>query len=137
MGGVHRRRQARLEVDAERSVDVAVPNGHAYRDAVLFLQEEDAAIGAHVMPYRDEVEGPAAINYGSAPLAERLLTGSDPSRSFDSTAHGDPATDVLDAHTGDAVRLRVLLPSGGSTSVDARTELRQPGHRGPRSPSSP
>jgi len=98
------------EVTAGWRVDVIPAEGPAYRDAVLFLQEGDAAIGTHLMPYRDAVDGTVGINYRFASLEDRLLEDPDPARAFRSTVHGDPPTPLIEAHAGDPLRLRVLAP---------------------------
>lgn len=95
-----------------------VPSGGpAYRDAVLLLQEEDAAIGTHLMPYRDAVDGTVGLNYPSAPLEDRLLRDPDPAAAFSSAAHGDPPTPVIEAHAGDPLRLRVVSAVGEQGQV--------------------
>ena len=109
-------------------VDVIPRDGPAYRDAVLFMQEEDAAIGTHLMPYRDAVQGAVGINYKFAPLADRLLPDSDTAHVFSSTAHEDP-TPLIEAHTADPVRLRVLMPVGEQGQV-----FTVEGHRWPLEP---
>lgn len=94
------------------NVEVRPPDGSGrdpYRAFTLFMQEEDEGIGTHRMPYTVNVRGPAAINYTSAPLAERLGTG-DPGSVFQTAVHGDPATPVLTAFVGDPVRINVLAP---------------------------
>lgn len=98
------------EMSAGWVVDVIEPGGTAYRDAVLFLQEEDAAIGTHLMPYRSDVQGTVGINYRFAPLADRLLLDPDPAHAFSSAIHGDPQTPVVEAYAGDPIRLRVAAP---------------------------
>ena len=77
----------RAEVDGE---DVA------YRDFTLFMQDQDAGIGTHRMPYTTTVEGPVAINYRRTPF-----TG-------ERTARTD--TPTLRALAGDAVRIHVVMP---------------------------
>jgi manganese oxidase len=105
------------EVATGWRVDVIPPEAPAYRDAVVFLQEEDPAIGTHLMPYRDAVEGAVGINYRLGPLGDRLLDDPDPARVFDSIVHGDPPTPLIDTYAGDPLRLRVLAPIGEQGQV--------------------
>jgi hypothetical protein len=42
-------------------VDVHPPSGPSYRDVTLLLQDEDAGIGTHRMPYTEHVEGTVGI----------------------------------------------------------------------------
>jgi hypothetical protein len=67
-----------------------------YRDFALFLQDEDAGIGTHRMPYTTKVEGPVGINYEATPF-----TGRRPAQA---------STPLLQAFAGDAVRIHVLVP---------------------------
>jgi hypothetical protein len=100
-------------------VDVHPP-GEAtpYRDVTLFLQDEDEGIGNHKMPYTTSVEGPAAINYATAPLGPRLARTADPAEvlSLDGRA-SRPSTPVVDVREGDAVRFHVLAPSSEQAQV--------------------
>jgi len=98
------------QVNSGWRVDVIAPGEPAYRDAVLFMQEEDPAIGTHLMPYRDDVQGVVGLNYQFAPLADRLLRDSDRASVFSSSVHGESSTPVIEAYSGDPVRLRVLMP---------------------------
>jgi manganese oxidase len=66
------------------STVVHPPAGAAYRDAVVFMHDEDDAIGTHRMPYTTEVRGANALNYG---------TGTE-----------------IDAYAGDPLQLHVLAP---------------------------
>lgn len=90
--------------------DVHPPSGPSYRDFALFLQDEDPIIGTAVMPYTQEVQGIVGLNYTGEPLRARLAREADSSRIFMSSTHGDPATPLLEAFAGDAVRIHVLAP---------------------------
>jgi FtsP/CotA-like multicopper oxidase with cupredoxin domain len=94
-------------VDVEPAGGAKAP----WRDAVLFLQDEDEAIGNHKMPYTTSVDGAAAINYQQAPLAPRLNETRDPAAVFraDGLA-GPPSTPRIDVRVGDPVRIHVLSP---------------------------
>lgn len=92
------------------AADVFPPGGRPYRDFVLLLQDEDAGIGTHRMPYSAKAAGAVGINYRAEPLASRLVGDPDPSRAYSASRHGDPATPVMRAHAGDQVRIHVLAP---------------------------
>ena len=51
-----------------------------------------------------------AINYRSAPLAQRIGAEREHFQAFDSGLHGDPATPVIEAFAGDPVKMHVLAP---------------------------
>jgi FtsP/CotA-like multicopper oxidase with cupredoxin domain len=111
------------------AVDVHPATGPAYRDFTLLLQDEDAGIGTHRMPYSARVAGAVGINYAAEPLADRLADAPDPGSVFSSARHGDPATPVLRAHAGDAVRIHVLAPWSEQAQV-----FEVEGHRWPFEP---
>jgi FtsP/CotA-like multicopper oxidase with cupredoxin domain len=113
-------------------VDVHPPSGPSYRDVTLLLQDEDAGIGTHRMPYTEHVEGTVGINYRAAPLADRLLRVPDTARVFRSDVHGDPPTPLVEAYAGDPVRLHVLA----ATSEQAQV-FSVEGHRWPVEPGLP
>jgi hypothetical protein len=96
------------------AVDVHAPSG-SWRDFTLFLQDEDAGIGTHRMPYTTKVDGPVGINYQATPFA-----GARP-------AHA--ATPVLPAFAGDPVRVHVLAPWSEQAHVFSIE-----GHRWPLEP---
>jgi hypothetical protein len=99
-------------------VNVHPLQGGPYRDYTLFMQDEDESIGTHRMPYTTEVTGPAAINYQTAPLEERLDEDEDTSNVFRSTEeHGDPETPLLEAYAGEAIAIHVLAPSSEQSQV--------------------
>ncbi|HEU5001234.1 MAG TPA: multicopper oxidase domain-containing protein [Actinomycetota bacterium] len=77
------------------AVDVHTASG-SYRDFSLFLQDEDAGIGTHRMPYTTRVDGPVGINYQATPF-----TGPRPAAA---------STPVLMALAGDPVHIHVLVP---------------------------
>lgn len=85
------------------SVDVTPTDGKAYRDVTLFLQDEDAAIGTHRMPYSQGVDGVTAINYQRAP--------------FEGARPRDAATPLIQAEAGDRVRVHVIAPSSEQAQV--------------------
>ncbi len=113
-------------------VDVHPQSGPTYRDVTLLLQDEDAGIGTHRMPYTEHVDGTVGINYRAAPLADRLLRGPGSARAFRSDVHGDPSTPLVEAYAGDPMRLHVI----GATSEQAQV-FSVEGHRWPQEPGRP
>ena len=91
-------------------VDVHPPSGPSYRRFVLFFQDEDEVIGTHVMPYTEQVGGVVGLNYRSEPMAGRLAEDGDSSRVFSSDEFGDPSTPLMEAFSGDPVKVHVLVP---------------------------
>ncbi|HUQ40064.1 MAG TPA: multicopper oxidase domain-containing protein [Acidimicrobiales bacterium] len=90
--------------------DARPARGRAYRDFALFLQDDDAGLGTHRMPYTTKVGGTVGLNYGRA-----------------------PATPVLDTYAGDPVRLEVLAPWSEQAqvfSVEGHTWPQEPGLAG-------
>jgi hypothetical protein len=98
-------------------VDVHPPSGPSYRDFALFLQDQDEVIGTALMPYTEQVKGPLGVNYRVAPLRTRSQPGGPPSESVSASAIRDPATPILEAFVGDAVRIHVLVPFGEQSHV--------------------
>jgi FtsP/CotA-like multicopper oxidase with cupredoxin domain len=85
------------------SVDVRPKDGRPYRDVTLFLQDDDAGIGTHRMPYTKAVDGVVAINYQRAP--------------FDGPRPLDAPTPLIQAEVGDPVRLHVVVPTSEQSQV--------------------
>jgi hypothetical protein len=97
-----------------------------YRDVTVFLQDEDAGIGTHKMPYEERVEGTTAINYASSPLPKRIER--EPARAWQR-----PATPVLESFEGEPVRIHVLAPSSEQAQVfalEGHAWPFEPGRRG-------
>ncbi len=115
---------------AEGAAVAVYPHGAApYRDFSLYMQDEDAGIGTHRMPYTTTVEGVVGLNYASEPIAPRLSRNADPALVFSSAVHGDPATPLLQAFAGEAVRMHVLMPWSEQAQV-----FSVEGHRWPLEP---
>ena len=113
------------------SVDVHPPTGMPYRDFALFLQEEDATIGTHRMPYTEQVEGVVGLNYRAAPLRDQGTTEDGDGAAL-VRSRGVPSTPLLEAIAGDAVRIHVLLPWAEQAHVFSLE-----GHRWPFEPGRP
>lgn len=102
----------------------------SYRDYTLLFQEQDAIIGTHQMPYKEDVDGLAAVNYRAEPFEPRLEAGTDASAVFDSDRHGDPATPLLEAYPGDPMRVHVVYGFGFQSGVFSLQGHRWPLDRG-------
>jgi hypothetical protein len=101
---------AAVTLAASWNVNVHPSEGPSYRDFTLFLEDEDTIIGTAIMPYTQQVRGVVGLNYRTEPLAARLAQNADAAQVFSSAVHGDPATPLLEAFAGDAVRIHVLAP---------------------------
>lgn len=97
--------------------DAQPVDGRAYRDFVLFLQDEDAGIGTHRMPYVERVAGVVGLNYQRASIYPRRNTRGAARTLFATDAFGDPSTPLLEANAGDALRVHVLVPFSEQTHV--------------------
>jgi len=56
------------------------------------------------------VKGVVGLNYRVEPLPARLAREGDTSQVFSSEVHGDPATPIMEAFAGEAVRVHILVP---------------------------
>jgi hypothetical protein len=104
-----------LQTDTGTQVDVHPPGKPAYRDFTVFLADQDQRIGQNQMPYPDDVDGPAAINYASAALSRE----DGATAVFSTSARGgDPATPILRAYAGDQVVVHAIgAPGNEQTHV--------------------
>jgi hypothetical protein len=94
-------------------VDVHPMGKPGYRDFTVFLADQDPRIGQNQMPYPDDVDGPAAINYATAALS----TEGGATAVFSSAARGgDPATPILKAYAGDPVVVHAIGAPGNEQS---------------------
>jgi hypothetical protein len=120
---------ADMALKAGWRVDVHPPAAPSYRDFTLFLQDEDAVIGTHIMPYSEQVKGVVGLSYQLEPLAGRLSRDKDTAKVFRSDVHGEPATPLMEAYAGDAVKIHVLVPFSEQVHV-----FTLEGHRWPLEP---
>ncbi len=114
-------------------VEVRPPDGTAYRDFTLFLQDEDESIGNHRMPYTTKVRGPVGLNYRAAPLEVRAAAGKAMEPTFRDALSGEPPTPLLEAYAGDAVKIHVLAPWSEQAhvfSIEGHRWPFEPGRRG-------
>jgi len=99
---------------ADVLVDTSIEeNTHrsSYRDVALFFQDEDNVITTAFMPYIRDAAGLMAVNYHAEPLKWRVKELKCPESSvFNCPAAGDPGTPIIQAHAGDRLRIRVLMP---------------------------
>ena len=93
--------------DIGLQIDVYVPGSTAYRDFAVFFSDNEPLIGSNVMPYPEAVKTPTWLNYASA--GGRVLDAGQ----FSSRIHGDPATSLLQAYSGDPMRVHVIGAPGG------------------------
>ncbi len=108
------------------------PSGPSYRDFALFIQDEDPVIGTAIMPYAEHVQGVVGLNYRVEPLSTRLDQNPDTSQVFRSDIHGEPATPLLEAFVGEAVKIHVLVPFSEQAHV-----FTLEGHQWPLEPARP
>ena len=111
------------------SVKVYPPSGIPYRDFTLFIQDQDEIIGTAQMPYTEQVQGTVGLNYRAESLLKRLTKDKDPSKVFRSDIHGTPSTPIMEAFSGDAVKIHVLVPFSEQSHVFSIE-----GHRWPFEP---
>lgn len=107
--------------------DIITPQG-SFREFIGLLSDEDDVIGQNQMPYPTLVGGFTGLNYVTEDFTSRFNINADPSLIFASAIHGDPAN-LLQAHLGDAVQLRVGKPWGTQGQVFGIE-----GHRWPLEP---
>ncbi len=90
-----------------------------YRDAALYIQEEDNLIGTAFMPYVASSAGLAAVNYRIEPLAWRAETYDCPEEdAFHCNGKApDPVTPLIEVKAGKAVRMHVIGAHGEQNST--------------------
>ena len=92
------------DASARASWEVDVHDGaRAYRDFTLLMQDEDAGIGTHRMPYTTKIDGPVGINYRATPFTGQRPAGA--------------STPTLRALAGDPVTIHVLAPYSEQAQV--------------------
>ncbi|MQA95089.1 MAG: hypothetical protein GEV11_10745 [Streptosporangiales bacterium] len=127
---------------------IASPNVPDFRENIVF-ENSDLALfrsdGTHVPDNVDlavsasqeaddpEDQGEFSVNYRNEPWAQRFQSNKDMSLIFSSPVHGDPATPLFRAYSGDPVRFRVAQAVGDSRS----TGFALHGHEWRRSPNDP
>jgi hypothetical protein len=88
------------------------------REFVVFLQDGLNLYDKNNVPIPDdprlddpEDRGEKGFNYRSEPFRNRLKVNPDVSKVFSSTIHGDAATTLFEAYTGDNTMFRTLMPA--------------------------
>ncbi|MCH8061437.1 MAG: multicopper oxidase domain-containing protein [Chloroflexi bacterium] len=112
------------------AVVVAPPDGNAYRDFTLIMQDGDLTIGTNVMPYRKDIEGVLGMNYWTEPLSALDSVVNRGGSGIESSLHL-PAfnTPTMQAFLGDPIRVHVLVPYSQQSQVFSIE-----GHRWPFEP---
>jgi len=91
-----------------------------YRDVALYFQDEDNIIGTSFMPYVQNVAGLTGINYRAEPYPFREDAGCSLGRIFQPCEVDnpiDPVTPIIEAHTGDQIRIHVFGASSEQNSM--------------------
>ncbi len=90
-------------------------DGSAFREFTLFVHDfallfdkDGKPLNPPPVPGSDQDPGVMGINYRSEPMRERLGKKDDPAYIFSSTAHGDPATPILETYPGDEMMIRII-----------------------------
>ena len=107
---------------------ITAPGTETFREFVVFIQNgirlEDAegnvirtAQGDDTDPVDAEDTGEKGYNYRSERFANRLRRDSRIAKVFSSKVHGDPATPVFKAYTGDRVIFRTMMPADKPRNV--------------------
>ncbi len=78
-------------------------------DQLIKTTEEGGGDG-HAAPDHEDT-GEKGYNYRSERFFNRLRRNPDTNKVFDSKTHGDPATPVLEAYSGERVVIRLLMPA--------------------------
>jgi hypothetical protein len=97
------------------------------------MQDEDAGIGTHRMPYVDQVSGVVGLNYQLAPLSRRRNTRGAARTLLEPAAFGAPETPRMEAYIDDALRVHVLVPYSEQNqvfSLEGHTWEQEPGLSG-------
>jgi manganese oxidase len=124
---------------ADVIIDRSVPGNEMrpnYRDVALFFQDEDNIIGTSFMPYVQNVAGLTGVNYRSEPYKYREEQGCSLGKMFQpckADKPEDPSTPLIEAHTGDPVRIHVIGASNeqnGMFSVEKHEWPIEPFMRG-------
>jgi len=77
----------------------------AVQDFTLLFDKQGKPLNPPNIPGAPDDPGVMGINYTSEPLKYRK---GDPAYAFSSFVHGDPVTPIMEAYTGDPVRIRLL-----------------------------
>lgn len=117
----YRNLSKRKDPYAEQAV-ITAPGVESFREFVLFIQNGirlldakgnliQTAVGDEGEPVDAEDTGEKGYNYRSERFANRLKEDARVWKVFDSKVHGDPATPIWRAYSGDRVIFRTLMPA--------------------------
>lgn len=128
---------------AEQAV-ITAPGVENFREYVLFIQNGirlldvkgnliQTAAGDDGVPVDAEDTGEKGYNYRSERFANRLAKDSRVWKVFSSNVHGDPATPVWKAYSGDRVIFRTMMPADKprNTSITIHDHLWREQQRDP------
>lgn len=112
----------------EEEAVIAAPGKETFREFAVFIQNGirmldrsgtliQTAQGDPGEPVDAEDTGEKGYNYRSERFANRLKKDSRISRVFSSRIHGDPATPVFQAYTGEQVVFRTMMPADKPRNV--------------------
>lgn len=112
----------------EEEAVIAAPGHDIFREYVIFIQngirmlDKDGELirtaqGDEEEPVDAEDTGEKGYNYRSERFANRLQKDRRISKVFSSRIHGDPATPVFKAYTGDRVIFRTMMPADKPRNV--------------------
>ncbi|MCH7891773.1 MAG: hypothetical protein IH921_09760 [Gemmatimonadetes bacterium] len=112
------------------AVDVEPPDGNAYRDFTLIMQDGDLTIGTNVMPYRKDIEGVLGLNYWTEPLSALDSVVNRGGSGVEASLHL-PAfnTPIMRVFVGDPIRVNAIVPYSQQSQVFSIE-----GHRWPFEP---
>lgn len=131
-GSVYRDPSTGQEINSGEQAVIEVANGPDFRENVTMMNSDLALFrenGAHVPDNVDlavapsaladdpEDQGEFSINYRNEPWNRRFQANNDLSLIFSSVVHGDPATPLFRAYSGDPVRFRVAQAVGDPRST--------------------
>lgn len=117
------------EIKSGLMADIYQPGMESFREYVLFIQNgirlldknnnliQTAAAGNADEPVDAEDTGEKGYNYCSEHFANRLRRDSRIWKVFSSKIHGDPATPVWKAYSGDRVIFRTMMPADKPRNV--------------------
>lgn len=112
----------------EEQAVITAPGMESFREFVLFIQNGirlldnkgnliQTATGDEGEPVDAEDTGEKGYSYRSERFANRLQRDSRISKVFNSKVHGDPATPVMKAYSGDRVIFRTIMPADKPRNV--------------------
>lgn len=116
------------KADYQEQAVITAPGTDSFREFVIFIQNGIRMVDQDGVLVKTSVEeggeatdtedtGEKGYNYRSERYANRLKQNSEISRIFSSKVHGDPATPLFQAYTGDRVIFRTVMPADKPRNV--------------------